>query len=105
MQALEPDLYAALGDEVLPGAVPKRIRLSVDRTLRWLDSSLRDHTKRRLSCPLPMAAIQGGDSIEQRTRSAQESAKRDTSGKTAWCQLPVQLYLAVVHAVCAACTV
>lgn len=80
MEALQPDIYTALGDEVLPAAKDKRIKDSVERTLRWLDATLTEHAERKMSCPPPMAAIQGALDVRQRLHSAQESAKRAVSG-------------------------
>lgn len=40
INALRPDLWATLPDEVPAWATTKRHRMSVDRTLRWLDDCL-----------------------------------------------------------------
>lgn len=81
IEALQPDIFASLGDELPHGADSKRVRISVDRTLRWLDACLREHEARGLACPLPMAAIQGAGQEAERRRSAVESAKRSVSGE------------------------
>ena len=86
--SLQPDLYIALGDEVGASARPKRVRSSVDRTLRWLDASIAQHAQQQLPGPAPCAPIMGGSCPEQRARSAALSAQRQVAGKTPFCTLP-----------------
>eukprot|EP00897_Mesotaenium_endlicherianum_P001342 jgi/Mesen1/1235/ME000129S00329 len=78
INALRPDLYAALPDEVPPSASLKRERTSVDRTLHWLDACL------SLATPETggkmFGVVVGGASKEERRRSAEETALRDVAG-------------------------
>lgn len=76
VNALQPDVCAALADEVPASASAKRTRLSVDRTLTWLDSCLK-------LCNVPSGAllgvVVGGGSVAERARSARETALRDVA--------------------------
>ncbi|KAI9316627.1 tRNA-guanine(15) transglycosylase-like protein [Dichotomocladium elegans] len=79
MDAYRPDWCASPADVVKAGEPikQKRIKKSVDRTLRWLDECL-DKTK---SKPLPLfAPVVGFNNEEERVRSAVETAKRDVQG-------------------------
>ena len=85
---LQPDLYIALGDEIGASALPKRVRSSVDRTLRWLDASIAQHAQQQLPGSGPCASIMGGSCPEQRARSAALSAQRQVAGMTHFCTCP-----------------
>jgi queuine tRNA-ribosyltransferase subunit QTRTD1 len=74
----KPDFYAVIAD-VLSDTEPgnKRVRKSVDRTLRWLDDCL----ERTKNFDIPVFATLVGSQFEQeRIRSAQEAAQRKVSG-------------------------
>ncbi|KAM3586851.1 hypothetical protein VKS41_001906 [Umbelopsis sp. WA50703] len=78
VEQYKPDFYAALAD-VLSDTEPgnKRVRKSVDRTLRWLDECI-EKTK-NLDIPI-FATLVGSQNEEERIRSATESAQRKVSG-------------------------
>ncbi|RCH90211.1 Queuine tRNA-ribosyltransferase subunit qtrtd1, partial [Rhizopus azygosporus] len=73
-----PDLIAAMADTVTDlEAKNKRIIRSVDRSLRWLDENLAK--AKELDIPL-FAHVLGHTNIEERARSARETAQRDVQG-------------------------
>ncbi|KAI8142247.1 tRNA-guanine(15) transglycosylase-like protein [Fennellomyces sp. T-0311] len=73
MAAYKPDWCATPADIIKAGedVKTKRIKKSVDRTLRWLDECLESST-----APV-FAPVVGFDNTEERARSATETAKRD----------------------------
>ncbi|CAM6105967.1 unnamed protein product [Calypogeia fissa] len=77
MNALKPNLWAALPDEVPAWATAKRNRVSVDRTLLWLDECLSLHAAIDDNI---LGVIVGGSTIDERKRSAQSTALRNVSG-------------------------
>ncbi|KAI8364698.1 tRNA-guanine(15) transglycosylase-like protein [Radiomyces spectabilis] len=78
MEAYQPDLCASMCDFVTDeDAKLKRIKRSVDRTLRWLDTC----KSKADSLEIPLfAPVVGSDSAEERKRSAIETAQRDVQG-------------------------
>ncbi|KAI9491177.1 tRNA-guanine(15) transglycosylase-like protein [Zychaea mexicana] len=73
MTAYEPDWCATPADVIKAGEEikTKRIKKSVDRTLRWLDDCL-------AASPAPVIApVVGFNNVEERVRSASETAKRE----------------------------
>ncbi|XP_023407544.1 queuine tRNA-ribosyltransferase accessory subunit 2 isoform X2 [Loxodonta africana] len=83
-QALQPDWFQCLsdGEASCAGAAPiKRARKSVDRSLLFLDSCLRLQEKSEvLQKSVIIGVIEGGDVMEERLRSARETAKRPVGG-------------------------
>jgi len=98
MNIYKPDIFASLADKITDEAPSlKRIRKSVDRTLKWLDEAL-SHVKvcqiyqsfrdpsLNLDYVIKQEGIQvfgvvtGHDNQEERIRSAQETAKRNVAG-------------------------
>ncbi|KAL3683304.1 hypothetical protein R1sor_001326 [Riccia sorocarpa] len=77
VNALRPDIWASLPDEVPAWATPKRHRMASDRTLRWLDECL---SLNAVQDNKALGVVVGGSSVEERKRSAQETARRDVSG-------------------------
>lgn len=78
VEQYKPDFYAALAD-VLSDTEPgnKRIRKSVDRTLRWLDECIEKN--KSLDIPI-FATLVGSQNEEERIRSATESVQRNVAG-------------------------
>lgn len=78
VNACKPDLWVSLPDEVPSWVAEKRNRLSVDRTLQWLDHCLSlqpaEYGNRCLG------VVVGSGSIEERIRSAEQTATRDVAG-------------------------
>ncbi|XP_004373727.2 queuine tRNA-ribosyltransferase accessory subunit 2 isoform X1 [Trichechus manatus latirostris] len=83
-QALQPDWFQCLSDgEASCAEVTsiKRARKSVDRSLLFLDSCLQLQEKSEvLQKSLIIGVIEGGDVMEERLRSARETAKRPVGG-------------------------
>ncbi|XP_001513192.1 queuine tRNA-ribosyltransferase accessory subunit 2 isoform X1 [Ornithorhynchus anatinus] len=83
-RALQPDWFQCLSDgEALQGDVSseKRARKSVDRSLAFLDECLQLWEKSAvLRQSVPIGVIEGGDVLEERLRSARETAKRPVGG-------------------------
>uniref|UniRef100_F7CN10 Queuine tRNA-ribosyltransferase accessory subunit 2 n=1 Tax=Xenopus tropicalis TaxID=8364 RepID=F7CN10_XENTR len=82
-RVLRPDWFQCLSDgEVTPGGNSrKRVKKSVDRTLAFLDECLQllsGHEDLK-PCVL-IGAVEGGDLLEERLRSARETAKRPVGG-------------------------
>ncbi|XP_019195906.1 PREDICTED: queuine tRNA-ribosyltransferase accessory subunit 2-like [Ipomoea nil] len=76
ISSMMPNLWTTLADEVPAWVSDKRNRISVDRTVRWLDDCL----TLNLTGATAFGSIVGGSSIEERRRCAQEVAKRNVSG-------------------------
>ncbi|KAI7861820.1 tRNA-guanine(15) transglycosylase-like protein [Spinellus fusiger] len=80
MKAHRPDLSVLMADIVTDNdAKLKRIRKSVDRTLRWLDTLL--PSAKEIGIPV-FAPVVGHTSEEERERSAKATAEREVDGFT-----------------------
>ncbi|KAF6121333.1 queuine tRNA-ribosyltransferase accessory subunit 2 [Phyllostomus discolor] len=83
-QALQPDWFQCLSDGEASCAEPtsiKRARKSVDRSLLFLDHCLRlQEESEVLQKSTIIGVIEGGDVMEERLRSARETAKRPVGG-------------------------
>ncbi|XP_018429620.1 PREDICTED: queuine tRNA-ribosyltransferase subunit QTRTD1 isoform X2 [Nanorana parkeri] len=81
--ALKVDWFQCLADgEVMPsGCSRKRAKKSVDRSLSFLDECLQLLAKNDvLKDKVVIGAIEGGDLLDERLRSARETAKRPVGG-------------------------
>ncbi|WVZ58049.1 hypothetical protein U9M48_008361 [Paspalum notatum var. saurae] len=77
ISCMKPNIWASLADEVPAWVTEKRNKISVDRTLRWLDTCIAlDAASGRNS----FGVIVGGSSVEQRRLCATEVSKRNVSG-------------------------
>ncbi|CAI2180070.1 7122_t:CDS:2 [Funneliformis geosporum] len=73
----QPDIFASLADNITDEAPSvKRVKRSVDRTLRWLDDAI-NHIKESTQV---FGVLTGHKNQEERIRSAQETAKRNVAG-------------------------
>ncbi|CAB1349830.1 unnamed protein product, partial [Coregonus sp. 'balchen'] len=82
-KAVQPDLYQSMadGETWQINTSRKRVRKSVDRTLAHLDECLLLHHKtQELSGVEVFGVVEGGDVLEERVRSARETAKRPVGG-------------------------
>ncbi|XP_035299370.1 queuine tRNA-ribosyltransferase accessory subunit 2 isoform X3 [Cricetulus griseus] len=83
-EALQPDWFQCLSDGEASCAEAtsiKRARKSVDRSLLFLDSCLRlQEESEVLQKSVVIGVIEGGDVMEERLRSARETAKRPVGG-------------------------
>ncbi|XP_053561811.1 queuine tRNA-ribosyltransferase accessory subunit 2 isoform X2 [Bombina bombina] len=82
-QALRADWFQCLSDgEVMPGGNSrKRAKKSVDRSLVFLDECLKLLAETEvLKQSVVIGAVEGGDNLEERLRSACETAKRPVGG-------------------------
>ncbi|XP_024538748.1 queuine tRNA-ribosyltransferase accessory subunit 2 [Selaginella moellendorffii] len=77
VNALKPNVWASIADELPTWVSQRRNKLSVDRTLQWLDKCL---GLQSVGENTSFGTIVGGASIEERKRSASETAKRNVSG-------------------------
>ena len=78
MTIYRPDLIASMCDTILDAeAKDKRIKRSVDRSLRWLDENLLKANE--LDIPL-FAHVMGHTNKEERARSALATAERNVQG-------------------------
>jgi len=77
VSCMKPNLWASLADEVPAWVTEKRNKISVDRTLRWLDACIALDTA---SGANSFGVVVGGSSIEQRRLCATEVSKRNVSG-------------------------
>lgn len=78
VNACKPDLWVSLPDEVPTWAAEKRNRLSVDRTLQWLDHCLSlQPAERGNRC---LGVVVGSASLDERIRSAEQTATRNVVG-------------------------
>ncbi|NXN98064.1 QTRT2 ribosyltransferase, partial [Rhinopomastus cyanomelas] len=82
-QAVQPDWFQCISDgDTISGEVGrKRVKKSVDRSLSFLDACLQLLEKSpELQGSVMFGAIEGGDILEERLRSARETAKRPVGG-------------------------
>ncbi|XP_058411807.1 queuine tRNA-ribosyltransferase accessory subunit 2 isoform X1 [Diceros bicornis minor] len=83
-QALQPDWFQCLSDgeaSCAEASSIKRARKSVDRSLLFLDNCLRlQEESEVLQRSTIIGVIEGGDVMEERLRSARETAKRPVGG-------------------------
>ncbi|KAG7317610.1 hypothetical protein KOW79_018645 [Hemibagrus wyckioides] len=81
--AIRPDVYESMADgETWPAnTTRKRVRKAVERTLSHLDECLELHHKsQELKTSDIFGVVEGGDILEERLRSARETAKRPVAG-------------------------
>ncbi|CAG8581770.1 8052_t:CDS:2 [Funneliformis mosseae] len=75
MNIYKPDIFVSLVDNIADEAPSlKRVKRSVDRTLRWLDDAIY-HEGAQV-----FGVLTGHKNQEERIRSAQETAKRNVAG-------------------------
>ncbi|XP_037549892.1 queuine tRNA-ribosyltransferase accessory subunit 2 [Nematolebias whitei] len=82
-KTVQPDWYQSMadGETWQVNTSRKRIRKSVDRTLAHLDECLLLHQKsQELERARVFGVVEGGDILEERVRSARETAKRPVAG-------------------------
>ncbi|KAK5849665.1 hypothetical protein PBY51_013980 [Eleginops maclovinus] len=82
-KAVKPDWYQSMadGETWQTNTSRKRVRKSVDRSLAHLDECLLAHQKsEELEGVEVFGVVEGGDILEERVRSAKETAKRPVSG-------------------------
>ncbi|XP_057680279.1 queuine tRNA-ribosyltransferase accessory subunit 2 isoform X1 [Corythoichthys intestinalis] len=80
---VRPDCYVSMadGETWQDNTSRKRVRKSVERTLAHLDECLLVHQKsQELKAAVLFGAVEGGDVLEERVRSARETAKRPVAG-------------------------
>jgi queuine tRNA-ribosyltransferase subunit QTRTD1 len=78
MGIYRPDVVASMCDTVTDlEAKTKRIKRSVDRSLRWLDENL--VKSKELDIPV-FAHVMGHTDVEERARSATATSERDVQG-------------------------
>ncbi|KAJ1704217.1 hypothetical protein LUZ63_003996 [Rhynchospora breviuscula] len=77
ISSTRPNLWASLADEVPAWVTEKRNRLSIDRTLKWLDDCLSLDQEKGVST---LGAVVGGPNIENRKKCATEVSMRNVSG-------------------------
>ncbi|XP_061660875.1 queuine tRNA-ribosyltransferase accessory subunit 2 isoform X2 [Syngnathoides biaculeatus] len=78
-----PDCYVSMadGETWQDNTSRKRVRKSVERTLAHLDTCLLVHqASQELEGAALFGAVEGGDVLEERVRSARETAKRPVAG-------------------------
>uniref|UniRef100_UPI003AAAB135 queuine tRNA-ribosyltransferase accessory subunit 2 isoform X1 n=1 Tax=Centroberyx gerrardi TaxID=166262 RepID=UPI003AAAB135 len=82
-KTVQPDWYQSMadGETWQSNTSRKRVRKSVDRTLAHLDECLLVHHKtQELQGVEVFGVVEGGDILEERVRSAKETAKRPVAG-------------------------
>ncbi|XP_047204972.1 queuine tRNA-ribosyltransferase accessory subunit 2 isoform X1 [Girardinichthys multiradiatus] len=82
-KTVQPDWYQSMadGETWQTSTSRKRVRKSVDRTLAHLDECLTVHQKsQELDGVGVFGVVEGGDILEERVRSARETAKRPVAG-------------------------
>ncbi|XP_053311274.1 queuine tRNA-ribosyltransferase accessory subunit 2 isoform X1 [Spea bombifrons] len=82
-RAIRPDWFQCLsdGESMTAGNSKKRAKKSVDRSLAFLDECLQLLAKDEvLGQSVVIGAIEGGDQLDERLRSARETAKRPVGG-------------------------
>ncbi|XP_033841976.1 queuine tRNA-ribosyltransferase accessory subunit 2 [Periophthalmus magnuspinnatus] len=83
LKTVQPDWYQSIADGETweSNTSRKRVRKSVDRTLAHLDKCLLEHqTTPELEGMEVFGVVEGGDILEERVRSAKETAKRPVVG-------------------------
>lgn len=81
--AIRPDCYESMadGETWQANTSRKRVRKAVERTLSHLDECLELHHKtQELKGSAIFGVVEGGDILEERLRSARETAKRPVAG-------------------------
>ncbi|KDP45649.1 hypothetical protein JCGZ_17256 [Jatropha curcas] len=76
ISSMKPNIWTTLADEVPAWVSDKRNRISVDRTVKWLDECI----ALSLADGVVFGAIVGGSNLDERKRCAEEIAKRNVSG-------------------------
>ncbi|XP_069559685.1 queuine tRNA-ribosyltransferase accessory subunit 2 isoform X1 [Brachyistius frenatus] len=82
-KSVQPDWYQSMadGETRQVNTSLKRVRKSVDRTLAHLDECLLVHQKsQELDGVAVFGVVEGGDILDERVRSARETAKRPVAG-------------------------
>ncbi|XP_003967999.3 queuine tRNA-ribosyltransferase accessory subunit 2 isoform X1 [Takifugu rubripes] len=82
-RTIQPDWYQSMadGETWLSDTSRKRVRKSVDRTLAHLDECLLVHkNSQEFEGAEILGVVEGGDILEERLRSARETAKRPVGG-------------------------
>lgn len=79
ISSMKPNLWVTLADEVPASVTEKRNKLSVDRTVKWLEDCIKLSSVNKTGGAV-FGSVVGGRSIEERKRCAQEVATRDVSG-------------------------
>ncbi|XP_070709014.1 queuine tRNA-ribosyltransferase accessory subunit 2 isoform X2 [Pempheris klunzingeri] len=82
-RTVQPDWYQSMadGETWQTNTSRKRVRKSVDRTLAHLDECLLVHKEsQELEGVEVFGVVEGGDILEERVRSARETAKRPVAG-------------------------
>ncbi|XP_049421076.1 queuine tRNA-ribosyltransferase accessory subunit 2 isoform X1 [Epinephelus fuscoguttatus] len=82
-KTVQPDWYQSMadGETWQNNTSRKRVRKSVDRTLAHLDECLLVHQKsQELEGVEVFGVVEGGDILDERVRSARETAKRPVAG-------------------------
>nr|XP_043891175.1 queuine tRNA-ribosyltransferase accessory subunit 2 isoform X1 [Solea senegalensis] len=82
-KTVQPDWYQSMadGETWQSNTSRKRVRKSVDRTLTHLDECLLVHqNSQELEGVEVFGVVEGGDILEERVRSARETAKRPVAG-------------------------
>ncbi|KAF0929303.1 hypothetical protein E2562_019886 [Oryza meyeriana var. granulata] len=77
ISCMKPNLWASLADEVPAWVTEKRNKISVERTLRWLDACIALDVDDGANT---LGVVVGGSSVEQRKLCAIEVSKRNVSG-------------------------
>uniref|UniRef100_A0A8C6WLF7 Queuine tRNA-ribosyltransferase accessory subunit 2 n=1 Tax=Neogobius melanostomus TaxID=47308 RepID=A0A8C6WLF7_9GOBI len=83
LKTVQPDWYQAMadGETWQSNTSRKRVRKSVDRSLAHLDECLLVHQNSpELEGVAVFGVVEGGDILEERVRSARETAKRPVAG-------------------------
>jgi len=79
LETLRPDFSECISVDVSFSTVTKRMRKSLDVSLSWLDECLKLGKEKGITDSM-FGVIQGGSDILLRTKSAQETAKREVAG-------------------------
>jgi queuine tRNA-ribosyltransferase subunit QTRTD1 len=80
VNVFQPDWFQCLSDVAIGSSLSrKRIRKSVDRTLRFVNQTL-DHPHIKDKSVIPFGSIQGASLISERLRSARETALQPVGG-------------------------
>jgi len=78
VQAMQPDAYVTLSDELHTPASAKRTAASVSRSAEWVAACLEQHEALQLAGrSAVLAPIMGGTDMDQRARSVQAAVRLD----------------------------